>query len=127
MTPSTQSPGELSGNTGQLKSEGELIARLRGGCEYPDSAYWVVDADATDAIMDNAADIIERLTERVARMEEERDEEWLADFLFKAFRANIYDHPHKSVSAGDERTISLFADVAAEALCARLSRLDPKE
>lgn len=42
----------------------------------------------------------------------------VADKLARAFRSNIFDHPHKQVSEESERTIELFATVAAEALSA---------
>ena len=86
MTPSTQSPGEsatieLSKKVGELNppGEGELIARLRKymrsdhvrGCDgrfYACSCGY--DQEGSD-LHGLSADIIERLTERLARMEEE--------------------------------------------------------
>lgn len=43
----------------------------------------------------------------------------ISDFLARAFRANIYDHPHKSISKAAQNDIDLFAMVAAEALVSR--------
>ena len=46
---------------------------------------------------------------------EERTHE-LSEFLARAFRANIYDHPHKKLSREAEHIVDLFSTVAAEAL-----------
>jgi len=51
-------------------------------------------------------------------------EDALRDQFAKAFAANLYDHPHKALTASDENQIDLFAWVAAEAAAARIAALN---
>lgn len=49
---------------------GDLIKRLRDGCECQgDSAFWEVDANATDELLDEAADALEAKDKRIAELE----------------------------------------------------------
>ena len=49
-------------------------------------------------------------------------EEALFDRLCAVFRANLYDHPNKSVLEDSERTLAMFAGAAAEALYTQPSK-----